>query len=519
METATLPQKATRKQWIAVAGVVLGAFMAILDTSITNSSLQDIQGSLSASLTEGSWISTSYLVTEITIIPLTAFFCMVFSMRRYLLGNVIVFLIFSGLCGMAKSLGAMIFFRAMQGFAGGALIPIAITVIVSTLPGAQQAIGFALFGLATTFAPSLGPSLGGWLTSHFGWPFIFYINFLSGIPLIYLISKGLDLEPMKLNELKKADWSGVATMGVFLGTLTTILEEGNRDDWFGSPFIVKLSIICAASLISFVYIEMTKPNPIVDLRLLGRRNFLAACLMSVCLGVCIYAPNYMTPLFLSSISGFDALEIGKTMMWLGFPQLLIMPIVPALSQKVDARILTGIGFFLMAVSLMINADLTLNFGKSQFALCFFVRALAVPFMITPMSAIAFNKLRPSEIGNASGLFNMVRNLGGSIGIGLIGTITSNRYALHFNRLTEGFSYTDSSTNGRLAQMTQGFVAQGSSLAVATQKAIQMMNGVINRESYILAYGDGFRLMGVVTLVSLICLFFMDYVKGASGPAH
>jgi DHA2 family multidrug resistance protein len=444
---------------------------------------------------------------------------MVFSMRRYLLGNVVVFLIFSGLCGMARSLGAMIAFRAVQGFAGGALIPIAMTVIVSTLPGAQQAIGFALFGLATTFAPSLGPSLGGWLTSHFGWPFIFYINFLSGIPLMYLISKGLDPEPMKLHELKKADWSGLIAMAVFLGTLTTILEEGNREDWLGSSYIVKLTVVCVVSLISFVYIELTKPNPIVELRLLGRRNFLAVCLMSVCLGVCIYAPNYITPLFLSSISGFDALEIGKTMMWIGFPQLLVMPMVPALSQKVDARILIGIGFLLMAVSLMMNASLTLNFGKSQFALCFFVRALAVPFMITPMSAIAFNKLKPSEIGNASGLYNMLRNLGGSVGIGLIGTIASNRYALHYHRLTEGFSYTDASTHQRLTEITHGMVAQGSSLALATQKAVQMMNGVINRESFIMAYGDGFRIMGIVTFVSLICLFFMDYVKGASGPAH
>jgi DHA2 family multidrug resistance protein len=241
--------------------------------------------------------------------------------------------------------------------------------------------------------------------------------------------------------------------------------------------------------------------------------------MSVCLGVCIYAPNYITPIFLGSISGFDALEIGKTMMWIGFPQLLVMPMVPALSQKVDARILIGIGFLLMAVSLMINAGLTLNFGKSQFALCFFVRALAVPFMITPMSAIAFNKMEPSEIGNASGLFNMLRNLGGSVGIGLIGAITSNRYYLHYHRLTEGFSYTDSSTHQRLTEMAHGMMAQGSSFALATQRAIQMMNGIINRESYILAYGDDFRIMGILTFVSLICLFFMDYVKGASGPAH
>jgi DHA2 family multidrug resistance protein len=514
------PVKATRQDWLAVFGVVLGAFIAILDTSITNSSLQDIQGTLSASLSEGSWISTSYLVTEIMIIPLTAFFCLVFSTRVYLLANVMVFLVFSALCGLAHSLPEMILFRACQGIAGGALIPVAVTVIVTRLPMAQQAIGFAMFGLATTFAPALGPSLGGWLTSHYGWPFIFYVNLLPGLPLLYLIMRGILPEPKNLGLLKTADWWGIGYMSIFLGTLTTILEEGNREDWLSSDYIQKLALICAGSFIAFLYVELTRKNPVIDLRLFKNRNFFFACILSFILGVAIYAPNYISPLYMASILNFDALETGKALMWLGFPQLLVMPIVPALMKKVDARILLGFGYVILSLSLYMNAGLTLDFGGTQFAWCLVVRALAIPFLITPSQAITFDGIPPESIGNASGLSNMLRNLGGSVGIGLIGTFASRRYTFHFARLAEAFSYTDGPSVERVNQMTQQFMARGLDHASATQQAVQAMGGILNRESYILSYGDCFWVLAIATGACIALLFFMNKPSGeAAGPAH
>ncbi|MDR3608330.1 MAG: MDR family MFS transporter [Oligoflexia bacterium] len=516
----TVSSKATSQQWLAVAGVVLGAFVAILDTSITNSSLQDIQGSLSASLSEGSWISTSYLVTEIMIIPLTAFFCRVFSTRLYLLANVVIFLLFSALCGLAHSLGSMILFRACQGIAGGALIPVAITVIVTMLPATQQAIGFALFGLATTFAPALGPSLGGWLTSHYGWPYIFYINLLPGAPLLLLLARNIPREPMNLRELKQADWWGILSMSMFLGTLTTILEEGNREDWLSSAYISRLTVICAASFVAFLFVELTRKNPVVDLRLLARRNFLLSCIMSFTLGVAIYAPNYVTPVYMGSILGFDALETGRVMMWMGFPQLLVMPLVPALIHKIDARGLLWVGYALLAASFFMNSGLTLDFGKTQFAWCLVVRALAIPFMITPSTAIAYDGIEPENVGNASGLFNMVRNLGGSVGIGLISTFASRRYTFHFARLAENFSYTDSASLQRLSGLQKAFMLKGADASIAYQQAIQAMNGVMTRESYILSYADCFYLLAVTTLLCTVCIFFMNKPQGgAAGPAH
>jgi DHA2 family multidrug resistance protein len=515
-----VPVKATSKQWLAVAGVVLGAFVAILDTSITNSSLADIQGTLSASLSEGSWISTSYLVTEIMVIPLTAFLCLVFSTRTYLLANVIVFLIFSAFCGLAHSLSEMIFFRAMQGFAGGALIPVAVTVIVSSLPGAQVAIGFALFGLATTFAPALGPSLGGWLTSHYGWPYIFYVNLIPGIPLLFLIMRGIDPAPKQLDLLKTADRYGILFMSIFLGTLTTLLEEGNREDWLSSHYIQKLTFFCVVSFLAFLYVELTHKTPVINLRLLGRQNFFFACILSFVLGVAIYSPNYVTPLYLASILGFNALETGKVMMWMGFPQLLVMPFIPWLMNKVDARILMGTGYFLLAVSFYLNSGLTLDFGSSQFAWCLVCRAISIPFLITPATAITFDGIEPAEIGNASGLYNMTRNLGGSVGIGLIGTFASRRYAFHFGRLAEGFSYVDGASNLRLSELTQVFMAKGLDLASATRQSIQTMNGIMTRESYILSYGDCFWVLSIATVLCVGLLFFMNKPAGnASGPAH
>jgi DHA2 family multidrug resistance protein len=510
--------EASKKDWLAVWAVVLGAFVAILDTSITNSSLQDIQGSLSASLSEGSWISTSYIVTEIIIIPLTAFFCHVFSTKKYLIANVIVFLLFSLLCGMAWNLNSMILFRAFQGIAGGALIPVAITVIVTRLPARQQVYGFIMFGLATTFAPAIGPSLGGWLTSQYGWPAIFYINLLPGIPLVMMLLKSFDDEPTNLPALKTADFSGIISLSLFLGSLTVVLEEGNREDWLSSNYILNLTIICIVSLATFIYVELTKKKPVVNLRLLGRKNFFLSCVTSFALGVSIYAPNYLMPIYMGSVLGFNALDIGMVMMWSGFPQLLIMPLVPKLSEKVDARILMSLGFGLFAISFYMTSPLTLDFGSFQFSAAMFVRALGVPLLITPSSAVAYDGIEPENVGDASGLFNMMRNLGGSVGIGLMSTLSSRRYAVHFDQLSEKFNLTDHASMQRLYELSNSYVAQGMDKVSAQMKAVGMMNGIMNRESYILSFGDCFLILSWIALFCIFCVVFMNKVKGGGGGA-
>src|SRR5215472_204964 len=239
--------------WLAVIGATVGAFMAVLNIQIVNASLADIQGAIGAGIDDGGWISTSYLIAEIIVIPLSAWLARVFSVRRYLLVNAVLFLVFSASCALAQNLGQMIVLRALQGFSGGVLIPLAFTIIM-LLPKAKQPIGMALFALSATFAPAIGPTIGGYLTENWGWQYVFYVNLLPGALMIGMLWTSLDRAPMKLTLLRQGDWLGIITMAIGLAALQTVLEEGNKDDWFGSPFIVRLSVIAAVSLTLFVWI-------------------------------------------------------------------------------------------------------------------------------------------------------------------------------------------------------------------------------------------------------------------------
>src|SRR5882757_8138452 len=261
------------KTWIAVIGATLGAFMAVLNIQIVNASLADIQGAIGAGIDDGGWISTSYLIAEIIVIPLSGWLAQVFSVRIYLLTNAVLFLLLSVACAFAQDLSQMIVLRAIQGFTGGVLIPMAFTLIITLLPKAKQPVGLALFALSATFAPAIGPTIGGYLTENWGWEYIFYVNLVPGAVMIAMLWFSLESKPMKLSLLREGDWFGIATMAIGLSALQTVLEEGNKDDWFESSFIVRLSIIAAISLSAFIAIELTKKKPLLNLRLLARRNF------------------------------------------------------------------------------------------------------------------------------------------------------------------------------------------------------------------------------------------------------
>src|SRR4051794_24624533 len=292
------------KTWIAVVGSTLGAFMAVLNIQIVNASLADIQGAIGAGTDDGGWISTSYLIAEIVVIPLSAWLARVFSVRNYLLFNAVLFLIFSVACAFAANLQQMIILRAIQGFAGGVLIPMSFTIIITLLPKAKQPVGLALFALSATFAPAIGPTIGGYLTENWGWEYIFYVNLLPGALMVGMLWFSLQPEPMKLALFWQGDWPGIVTMALGLGTLQTALEEGNKDDWFGSPFILRLSVIAAVSLTLFVAIELTARKPLLNLRLLVRRNFGFGILSNFLLGVALYGSVYIMPVYLARIQGY-----------------------------------------------------------------------------------------------------------------------------------------------------------------------------------------------------------------------
>src|SRR5882724_2689237 len=308
------------KTWLAVAGAALGAFMAVLNIQIVNASLADIPGAIGAGIDDGGWISTSYLIAEIVVIPLSGWLAQVFSIRRYLLTNAILFLVLSMACAFAQDLPQMIVLRAIQGFSGGVLIPMAFTLIITLLPKAKQPIGLALFALSATFAPAIGPTIGGYLTENWGWQFIFYVNLVPGAIMIGMLYFSLESKPMKLSLLREGDWAGIITMAIGLSALQTVLEEGNKDDWFGSPFIVKLSIIAAVALSAFLWIELTAKKPLLNLRLLVRRNFGFGILANFLLGIALYGSVFILPVYLSRIQGYNAEQIGMVLAWTGFPQ-------------------------------------------------------------------------------------------------------------------------------------------------------------------------------------------------------
>lgn len=507
------------RSWIAVMGAMLGAFMAVLDIQITNASLKDIQAALGATLEEGSWISTSYLVAEIVVIPMSGWLSRVFSIRWYLVVNALLFTFFSVCCAWAWNLPSMIAFRALQGFTGGVLIPMAFTIILTTLPPAKQPVGMAMFAVTAVFAPAIGPTIGGWLTENFSWEYIFYLNLIPGLALVSAVWYGLDPQPMQLRLLKQGDWFGILSMAIGLGSLQVVLEEGNRKDWFGSSLIVRLSAIAAIFLAIFFWIEFTRRQPFINLRLLGRRNFGLASIVNVSLGVGLYGSVYILPLYLTQIQGYNALQIGEVIAWLGMPQLLIVPLVPKLMQRFDTRLLIAVGVSLFAASCFINSTLTHETGIDQLRWALLVRAMGQPLIFVPLSSIATAGIEKEQAGSASGLFNMMRNLGGSVGIAVVGTLLTRREQFHSNRLGEAVSLYSPETQQRIDQLTQFFVSRGTDLTTAQNQAIASISNIVRREAYVMAYNDCFYFIGITLLISGIAILFFKKVKATGGAAH
>ncbi|GGY12180.1 DHA2 family efflux MFS transporter permease subunit [Massilia dura] len=504
------------RTWIAVAAGMLGAFMAVLDIQITNSSLKDILGSLSATQEEGSWISTAYLVAEIIVIPLTALLTRVFSLRGYMMGTTALFLVFSTLCGFAWNLESMIAFRMLQGFTGGALIPMAMTLVMTQLPPSKRATGMALFGLTATLAPAMGPTLGGYLSELYGWPSIFYINWVPGLLLMAGIAYGLDKEKLRLDQLWNADWLGIAFMAMGLGCLTIFLEEGNSKDWFDSAFIIAFAAMALVGLLGWVITSAMREQPFVNLGLYGQRNFLVATVLSAVMGMGLYGSSFLLPLFLGQIAGYSPMQIGEVIMWVGLPQLFIMPFVAKLSAKIDNRILCSFGLLLFGGSCLMNAYMDASTGYDQLMLSQVVRALGQPFVMLTLSNFAMNGISPKDMPSASSLFNMTRNLGGSIGIALLATALSTREHFHSARLGESITSYSAAAQQRLDQMTQAFIGQGFDPVNAADKALKAVDGIVRREAYVMAYNDGFFIVGGILLSCIAILWLSDKVKSPSG---
>lgn len=512
-------QKVSFRTWMCVLGVLLGCFMAVLNIIVTNSSLRDIAGTLAASSDEISWVPTAYLVAEIVVIPLTAWLSAAFSLKYYLLVNSILFVFFSVCCGQARSLDLMIVFRVLQGFTGGVLIPLSFVVILQYLPQSKQAVGMALFSITATFAPAVGPLIGGWLTENYGWPFIFYLNIIPGILMIAAIWFTMDAEPLKLGLLKQGDWWGIATMAIGLAAFEIVLEDGNRKDWFGDPLILKLAWIAVIFITAFIFIELRSKDPLVDLRLFGRRNFGLSSIVNVALGAGLYGLVYILPVYLGQIHGYNALQIGTVIIWTGLPQFLLIPFVPKLMEWFDSRALIGLGVALFGGSSFLSAHLSMAFAGDQFHFPLLVRALGQPLIMVPLSAVATAGMaKGRESGAASALFNMMRNVGGSIGIAGLSTLLSRRERFHSLQIGESVSVYAEATRDRLDASFHYFLVRGSDAYTAHGQAIGALGRVVRRESYLMSFSECFLILGWVMLVAGLAVFFLKrvQVKGGGG---
>jgi DHA2 family multidrug resistance protein len=505
------------KMWSAVIGSTLGAFMAVLNIQIVNASLADIQGAIGAGTDDGGWISTSYLIAEIVVIPLSAWLARVFSLRSYLLANAILFLIFSVACAFAANLQQMIILRAIQGFSGGVLIPMAFTIIITLLPKAKQPVGLALFALSATFAPAIGPTIGGYLTENWGWEYIFYVNLVPGALMVGMLWASLDRSPMNLGLLAKGDWPGIITMAIGLAALQTVLEEGNKEDWFGSDFIVQLSIIAAVSLTLFLIIELRAAHPLLNLRLLLRRNFGFGIVANFLLGIALYGSVFVLPIYLTRIQGYNSEQIGMVLAWTGIPQLVLIPLVPRLMKRFDVRLLIVVGFALFAASNFMNVHMTGDYASDQLFWPNIVRAVGQALVFTPLSAIATAGIEQENAGSASALFNMMRNLGGAVGIAGLQTFLTKREQFHSNILTNSVSVFEEATRDHVAKLSAYFMSHGvSDQAVATHKAVVAIALKLRKQANIMAFSDTFFLLGVALLVALLATLLLKKPSHLSG---
>lgn len=512
-------EKVTSRQWLALMGVMLGAFMAVLDIQITNSSLKDISGAIGSSIDEGSWISTAYLVAEIVIIGVSGILASTFSIKRYLLFSATGFLIFSVLCAFCGNLQELIICRALQGVTGGALIPLAFSTILKVLPKSKQSIGLAIFGMTATFGPSIGPSIGGYLTDNYGWQWIFFINIPPGIALITIVWMCLDQDPMRLELIGEMDYFGIVTMAIGLGSLEYVLEEGERKDWFGNVLIFRFAWVAGIFLILFLVRELTAKKPFLNLGLFRYRSFTLSCVIQMALGLGLYGTVFIVPEYLSSVQGYSAGEIGNTLVWVGIPQLFILPFVPKLLKVVDIRFVIGVGAFFFATSCFMNAFLDPDYAGPQFVIANIVRSLGQPLMLVPLLSLATSDIPAKESGSASALFNMMRNLGGSMGIALLSTLVTNREHLHSVRIGSTVTAETPMVTARLEALTQMLLLKGLDPTTAGRTALKILNGSVSEQSFLLAFGDAFYVIGIVMAASAGLLLFVKKPQRLATAAH
>ena len=519
--SSTEPWKPRANPWVIAVVVAVAAFMEVLDTSIANVALPYIAGNLGASNDESTWILTSYLVSNAIVLPITGWFAGIFGRKRFFMVCLTIFTISSLLCGTAPNLGGIILFRVLQGAGGGGLQPMAQAILADTFPPEKRGLAFALFGITTIIAPTIGPTLGGWITDNYSWRWIFFINLPVGIMALFLVSRLLE-DPPWVRRVARAgvtiDYVGVALLVIGVGALQIMLDKGQEEDWFESPFIVVLAVAAALGLTSLVIWEWFHKTPVVDVRLYKNANFLGANLMMFVLGIMLFSSLVMMPQFLQTLMGYTAESAGLVLSGGGLLLLFLMPIVGTLSSRVQARYIIAFGWLALSVAMLYSTQ-TLNLQISFQAAAWLrvVQVFGLGFLFVPINLVSYIGMPPEKSGNVAGLVNFMRNIGAGIGTSMVTTVIARRAQFRQVHLVAH------ATLGQ-PQFTQAVDALSRRLAISgldhstarLQSYARVYTGLIGQATA-LAYIDAFWVLCVGAAIMFVLSFALK--KNQLGVGH
>jgi MFS transporter, DHA2 family, multidrug resistance protein len=505
------------RAWLIAPVVALAAFMEIMDISIANVSLPHIAGDLSSSQNESTWVLTSYLVTNAVVMPISGWLSNTFGRKRFFLACIIGFTIASLLCGLAPNLASLIVLRALQGAAGGGLQPSGQAILADSFPPEKRGMASAIYGIAAVVAPTVGPTLGGWITDNYEWRWIFLINVPVGIALVFLVM-ALIHEPAVSRDARSSrsiDWIGFGLIGLSLGCLQIVLDRGQDDDWFGSPFITALMLASAAAFVLLIWWELRRDSPIVDLRLLGNRDFAVTFILMLMLGFMLLGSTYLLPAYTQSLMGYRAVDAGLVLTPGGIASILMMPLVGRLINKVDVRLLVAIGLVIGGLSLLWMTSFYLEVSFQFMMVTRIVQAISLAFLFVPLNTMAFRGIPPARTNNASALINLARNFGGSIGISFASTLLTRREQFHQSRLVE----TAEQLHSSYADYADHLASTIGSTPDSVTTLANIYQGIINQAT-LLSYLEDFKVLGLVFLALLPLLLLVKPGKGgAGGMAH
>jgi DHA2 family multidrug resistance protein len=513
-----------RNPWLILGVISIATFMTTLDSSIANVALDHIAGSTGSSYDEATWVLTTFLVAQAVITPISGWLADVIGRKRYYMISVALFTFASFLCGISQDLTFLVFARILQGIGGGGLAAVEQSMIVDTFTPQRRALAFAGYGIVVIAGPTIGPTLGGWLTDNYSWHWVFLINIPVGLLSLTLVHLFVD-EPAAMVQQRKAltakgikfDFPGFALVALFLGALEITLDRGQRLDWFSSPVIQVAAVICVVSLAAFIPWELSRKDPVVRIRMFGQRNFAVASIMLLVVGLLIFGTAQFIPQLLQQVIGYTATDAGLALTAGGAVTILFMPLAGILSSKIDARLMVGFSFVMQGLAFWNFTHLNTQLSFGSVAAARALQAFSLPFLFVPITSIAYVGLKPEQSNQASALMNVMRNLGGSIGISMVQTLTQQRQQFHQARYVETLNPLNPSYTHTLDTLTQQLQSAGQPASAAPSQALGIIYKGLNQQAGMLSYIDAFQVLMILTFCSLPLLLLMQKPPPGQAP--